>query len=163
MHKAEKLLKSDNSKIPLGLLVSMIHRTHMMYLNERMRNMDITAGQFPFIMVLSNEEGISQEELAAHFHIDKGTVARALRKLEDKEYLFKEVDRKNRRRYLIYLTEKGKNAVPRIKNIDREWETSMCSKFSDEEYCSLFDILKIITVNSLEKVDKNRENVNEIE
>ena len=58
MHKAEKLLKTDNSKIPLGLLVSMIHRTHMMYLNNRMRDMDITAGQFPFIMVLSNEEGI---------------------------------------------------------------------------------------------------------
>ena len=35
MLKAEKLLRMDNSKIPLGLLVSMIHRTRMMYLNDR--------------------------------------------------------------------------------------------------------------------------------
>jgi DNA-binding MarR family transcriptional regulator len=155
MQKAEKLLKIDNSEIPLGLLVSMIHRTRMMFLNEKMRDMDITAGQFPFIAVLSHEEGITQDELAAHFHIDKGTVARALRKLEDKEYLFRKVDSLNRRRYLIYLTEKGRNAVPTVVNIEKEWENSMCSKFSELDYNNLFDILKVLAVNSLENVDKN--------
>ena len=161
MQKAKKLLKIDNSEIPLGLLVSMIHRTHMMYLNDKMKDMDITAGQFPFIVVLSHEEGITQEELAAHFHIDKGTVARAIRRLEDNEYLFRKVDSLNRRRYLIYLTEKGRRAVPQIISIDKEWENSMCSKFSNEEYQNLFNILKVLAGNSLEKIDKNRENTNE--
>jgi len=160
MQKAEKLLKIDNSGIPLGLLVSMIHRTRMMYLNDKMKDMDITAGQFPFIMVLSHEEGITQEDLAAHFHIDKGTVARALRKLEDKKFIFREIDKKNRRRYLIYLTEKGRSAVPSIINIDMEWENSMCSKFSEEEYLNLFDILRVLAVNSLENVDRNGDNIN---
>ncbi len=158
MYKAEKLLKINNSKIPLGLIVSMIHRTRMMYLNDRVGDMDITPGQFPFIMVLSNEEGITQEELAAHFHIDKGTVARALRKLEDKNYLFRKVDSKNRRRYFIYLTDKGKKTVPKITNIEQEWENSICSKFSEEEYSRLFEILKILAINSLEKVNRNGEN-----
>ena len=161
MQKAKKLLKIDNSEIPLGLLMSMIHRTHMMYLNDKMKDMDITAGQFPFIVVLSHEEGITQEELAAHFHIDKGTVARAIRRLEDNEYLFRKVDSLNRRRYLIYLTEKGRRAVPQIISIDKEWENSMCSKFSNEEYQNLFNILKVLAGNSLEKIDKNRENTNE--
>ena len=158
MYKAEKLLKINNSKIPLGLIVSMIHRTRMMYLNDRVGDMDMTPGQFPFIMVLSNEEGITQEELAAHFHIDKGTVARALRKLEDKNYLFRKVDSKNRRRYFIYLTDKGKRTVPKITNIEQEWENSICSKFSEEEYSRLFEILKILAINSLEKVNRNGEN-----
>ena len=161
MQKAIKLLKIDNSEIPLGLLVSMIHRTRMMYLNDKMKDMDITAGQFPFIVVLSHEEGITQEELAAHFHIDKGTVARALRKLEDKEYLFRKVDSLNRRRYLIYLTEKGRRTVPKIISIDKEWENSMCTKFSNQEYQNLFNILKVLAGNSLEKIDENRENINE--
>jgi MarR family transcriptional regulator, temperature-dependent positive regulator of motility len=155
MQKAEKLLKIDNSEISLGLLVSMIHRTRMIYINDKMENMDITAGQFPFISVLSEEEGISQEELADHFHIDKGTVARALRKLEDNEYLFRKVDTLNRRRYLIYLTEKGRKAVPTLVNIEKEWENSMCSKFSQDDYNNLFDIIKVLAVNSLENVHKN--------
>ena len=161
MQKAKKLLEIDDSKIPLGLLVSMIHRTRMMYLNDKMKNLDITAGQFPFIVVLSDEEGITQDELAAHFHIDKGTVARALRKLEDKKYLFRKVDSLNRRRYLIYLTEKGRKAVPKIINIDKEWEDSICSEFSEEEYQNLFGILKVLASNSLENVDKNREYTHE--
>jgi MarR family transcriptional regulator, temperature-dependent positive regulator of motility len=155
MQKAEKLLKIDNSEISLGLLVSMIHRSRMIYVNDKMENMDITAGQFPFISVLSDEEGISQEELADHFHIDKGTVARALRKLEDNEYLFRKVDSLNRRRYLIYLTEKGRKAVPTLINIEKEWENSMCSKFSQDDYNNLFDILKVLAVNSLDNVHKN--------
>jgi DNA-binding MarR family transcriptional regulator len=155
MQKAEKLLKIDNSEISLGLLVSMIHRSRMIYVNDKMENMDITAGQFPFISVLSDEEGISQEELADHFHIDKGTVARALRKLEDNEYLFRKVDSLNRRRYLIYLTEKGRKAVPTLINIEKEWENSMCSKFSQDDYNNLFDILKVLAINSLENVHKN--------
>ncbi len=161
MLKAEKLLRMDNSKIPLGLLVSMIHRTRMMYLNDKMCDLDISAGQFPFILILSEEEGITQEEMAAHFHIDKGTVARALKKLEDNEYLFRKIDSENRRRYLIYLTEKGRKSVPQIINIDNEWEDNLCSKFSEVEYEKLFDILKILAVNSLENVNKNGENGNE--
>jgi DNA-binding MarR family transcriptional regulator len=62
---------------------------------------------------------------------------------------------------LIYLTEKGRKSVPQIINIDNEWEDNLCSKFSEVEYEKLFDILKILAVNSLENVDKNGENGNE--
>lgn len=157
MHNAKKLLKSHNCDIQLSLLVSMIYRTHMIYLNDKMKHMDITAGQIPFLMVLSREEGITQENLASHFHIDKGTVARALKKLEDNDYLFRKIDSENRRRYLIYLTEKGKNTIPQIMDIDKEWEDSMRSKISEEEYHHILDILKKIALKCLEKVDKNGE------
>jgi MarR family transcriptional regulator, temperature-dependent positive regulator of motility len=158
MYNAKKLLKSDDSEIPIGLMVSMIHRTHMIFINDKIKDMDITAGQIPFLMVLSREEGITQDDLASHFHIDKGTVARALRKMEDNNYLFREIDPENRRRHLIYLTEKGKNAVPQIVDIDKKWENAMCSKFSEEEYDHVFGILKIMALNCLEKVEMRKNN-----
>ncbi len=154
MHNAKKLLTSDDSEIPIGLMVSMIHRTHMIFVNDKIKHMDISAGQIPFLMVLSREEGITQDELAAHFHIDKGVVARALRKMEDKNYLFREIDPENRRRHLIYLTEKGKIAVPQIIDIDKEWEDSVCSKVSKDEYTQIMGILKKMALNCLEKVDR---------
>lgn len=157
MHNAKKLLKSDDSEIPIGLMVSMIHRTHMIFVNDKIKHMDLSAGQIPFLMVLSMEEGITQDELAAHFHIDKGVVARALRKMEDKNYLFREIDPYNRRRHLIYLTEKGKNAVPQIIDIDKEWEDSICYKISEEEYNQIMGILRKMALNCLQKVDRNGE------
>lgn len=156
MHKTESF-KMKDSKLPLGILLSMIHRSRMIYLNERMKHIGLTAGQCPFIMVLSEEEGITQEELAAHFHIDKGTVARAVKKLEEKHYLFRQVDLKNRRRYQIYLTNKGKGVVPQIIKIDKDWEDSVCCKYSKEEYNQLEDILKVLAIKSLEKLDRDGE------
>lgn len=155
MHNAKKLLESDDSEIPMSLIISMIHRTHMIFINEKIKDMDITAGQIPFLMVLSREEGISQDDLASHFHIDKGTVARALRKLEDNKYLFREIDPENRRRHLIYLTSKGKSTVPKIVDIDKEWGDSMRSNISEDEYNHVFNILRKMALKCLEKVDRN--------
>ena len=155
MHNAKKLLESDDSEIPMSLIISMIHRTHMIFINEKIKDMDITAGQIPFLMVLSHEEGISQDDLASHFHIDKGTVARALRKLEDNKYLFREIDPENRRRHLIYLTSKGKSTVPKIVDIDKEWGDSMRSNISEDEYNHVFNILRKMALKCLEKVDRN--------
>ena len=108
-------------------------------------------------MILSSEEGVNQDEIAAHFHLDKGTVARALKKLEDKNYLFREVDTQNRRKHLIYLTEKGKSIIPKIVDVDNEWENSLCSQFSNENYSQLFNTLKVLAMNGLEKIDENGE------
>ncbi|MGZ7043149.1 MAG: MarR family winged helix-turn-helix transcriptional regulator [Methanobacterium sp.] len=152
MHTAKKLLRSD-SEVPISLMVSMIHRTHMTFINDKIKHMDITAGQIPFLMVLSHEEGITQDELAAHFHIDKGTVARALRKLEDNNYILREIDPENRRKHLIYLTKRGRITIPKIEDIDNEWEDSLHLKISEDEYNYIFDVLKKMALNCLENID----------
>jgi len=113
-------------------------------------------------MILANKEGIIQEEIAADVHIDKRTAARALKKLEDKNYIFMEIDSKNRRRYLIYLTENGKKLVPKIIAINNEWEDFLCCKFSSEEYDQIYPILKGLAMKSLEKVEIMENLTNEL-
>ena len=108
-------------------------------------------------MHLSHKEGITQDDLAVHLHIDKGTVARALKKLEDNGFIYREINPQNRRRYLLFLTEKGRQIVPRIYDIDKEWEHSVCSNLSDTEYSHLFNALQTLAMKSLEKVHKNGE------
>ena len=155
--KTDHLVSIEDKEVSIGLLVSMIHRTHMKYLNNRIKKLDITAGQFPFLMVLFSKEGITQDEIAAHVQVDKGTVARALKKLEENNYLYRAVDLNNRRRYLIHLTNKGKSVVPKILAIDNEWETFLCSDSYGIEYDQIHAILKNLAVKSREKVENNGE------
>lgn len=157
MQHAKKLLENDLSDIPLGVFISIIHRTHIIHLNKEMKDLELTAGQFPFLIHLSHNEGITQDDLAIHLHIDKGTVARALKKLEDNGFIYREINPENRRRYLLFLTEKGTQVVPQIQSIDKEWEDSICSNFSDNERNHLFDILQTVATKSLERVHKNGE------
>jgi MarR family transcriptional regulator, temperature-dependent positive regulator of motility len=155
--KADHLMNIEDKEVSIGLLVSMIHRTHMKYLNNRIKKLDITAGQFPFLMVLFNKEGITQDEIAAHVQVDKGTVARALKKLEENNYLYRAVDLNNRRRYLIRLTDKGKSIVPKILAIDNEWENFLCNDSYGSEYHQIHAILKNLAYKSLEKFENNGE------
>lgn len=157
MHHTKKLLESDMTDIPLGVFISIIHRTRIIHLNNEMKELELTASQVPFLIHLSHDEGITQDDLAIHLHIDKGTVARALKKLEDKGFIYREINPQNRRRYLLFLTEKGRHIVPQIHNINKEWEDYVCSKFPDDECDRLFDILQTLAMKSLEKVHENGE------
>ena len=157
MHHTKKLLKNTPSDIPLGVFISIIHRTRLIHLNNEMKDLELTAGQVPFLMHLSHKEGITQDNLAVHLHIDKGTVARALKKLEDNGFIYREINPQNRRKYLLFLTEKGRQIVPKIHQIDKEWEKSVCSDLSDAEYIPLLNTLQTLAMKSLEKVHKNGE------
>ena len=157
MHHTKKLLENTPSDIPLGVFISIIHRTRLIHLNNEMKDLELTAGQVPFLMHLSHKEGITQDNLAVHLHIDKGTVARALKKLEDNGFIYREINPQNRRKYLLFLTEKGRQIVPKIHQIDKEWEKSVCSDLSDAEYIQLLNTLQTLATKSLEKVHKNGE------
>jgi DNA-binding MarR family transcriptional regulator len=157
MQHTKKLLENKPDDIPLGVFISIIHRTRTIHLNNEIKDLELTAGQVPFLMHLSRKEGITQDDLAVHLHIDKGTVARALKKLEDNGFIYREINPQNRRRYLLFLTEKGRQIVPQIYDIDKEWEHSVCSNLSDTEYSRLFNALQTLAMKSLEKVHKNGE------
>lgn len=157
VHHTKKLLENTPRDIPLGVFISIIHRTRLIHLNNEMKDLELTAGQVPFLMHLSHKEGITQDNLAVHLHIDKGTVARALKKLEDNGFIYREINPQNRRKYLLFLTEKGRQIVPKIHQIDKEWEKSVCSDLLDAEYIQLLNTLQTLAMKSLEKVHKNGE------
>ena len=157
VHHTKKLLENTPEDIPLGVFISIIHRTRIIHLNNEMKDLEITAGQVPFLMHLSHKEGITQDDLAVHLHIDKGTVARALKKLEDNGFIYREINPQNRRKYLLFLTEKGRQIVPKIHQINKEWEKSVCFDLSDVEYIKLLNTLQTLAMKSLEKVHKNGE------
>ncbi|BDZ68016.1 hypothetical protein GCM10025860_14640 [Methanobacterium ferruginis] len=81
--------------------------------------MNLTEGQVPYLMALSKKPGITQDDLAGMFYIDKGTIARSIQKLEDKELVQRVQDPVNRRRYKLSLTEKGEGIIPEILHAEK--------------------------------------------
>lgn len=80
VNKIKKICENDLNDVPLGIFVSIIHRTRMMYLNNELKSLNVTASQFLYLIGLYKKEGQTQEDLATHFFIDKGTVARGVKK-----------------------------------------------------------------------------------
>lgn len=161
MRKCKKICEDDLEDIPLGIFASIIHRARMMYLNNELKRFNVTSSQFIYLIGLYKKEGQTQEDLANHFFIDKGTVARGVKKLEDNGFICRRTDPENRRRYLLYLTEDGMALMPDIINIIKDWENSINEDLSKAEKEQINELLKKLTMKSLNKLHDTEENLNE--
>jgi DNA-binding MarR family transcriptional regulator len=135
-------------EIPLGALVSIVHRAHFIALNAKMRYYDLSAGQLFALLYLSKRQGTPQDALARHFHHNKATIARAIARLERGGYVRRVVDPENRRAVRLYLTQKGNEIIPIILALDRDWETEVCRDLSDDEQNALRKLLMRIAEKS---------------
>ena len=119
------------------------------YIGKKIEPYGIGSGQFPFLMRLYREDGINQESLSDYLKIDKGTTARAIQKLVDEGYVFRQRDEKDKRSYRVFLTEKGKKLEPDMKKIASEWEDILFSSFDDSQRREITNSLEIMFENVL--------------
>lgn len=140
--------------IPLNGLLSIIVRNHFIFMNRELKHLNLTEGQVPYLVALSKNEQLTQDDLAKMFHIDKGTIARTIQKLEGKELVQRLHDPVNRRRYRLSLTEKGEEIVPEILHAEKKWEKILFKDFSDKESSLLVKNVATLAKNSLE-LNKN--------
>lgn len=141
--------------LPLGAFISMTSRSHFVRINHRMKELGLSAGQFFVLMVLSDEQGITQDYLAGIFLIDKGSIARAVNVLEEKGIVKRITDENNRRAVRLYLTEAGEKLIPEVVKIDREWEEAAFSELTEEEREQAKKLLRRISENSYEAAYEN--------
>jgi hypothetical protein len=89
--------------IPPGAIVSLVNRSRFVFLNNRLRPPGLPAGQFPVLMLLSQKQDFMQDTPVRHYRPDKGTIARAVRKLEAVGYIRRITDPRNRRVVRLFL------------------------------------------------------------
>ena len=143
--------------IPLGKLVGIISRSHYNYLNNKFRDLNINPTQFSFLIEIKYEKNINQHEISKNCSIDKGAVARALRKLEEQGLVIREIDESNRRQNMLSLTEKGHETLNQAMAIIDDWEKEVYKDITDQERKTAHDILKKIALESF-KINQNLKN-----
>ena len=78
------------------------------YVMEACRPLKITYSEYILLLRLFDYEGASQEDLSRTLQTDKSAVARTLKLLEQKGFIFREKDEIDRRIKRIRLTEYGR-------------------------------------------------------
>ncbi|MCM1988714.1 MarR family winged helix-turn-helix transcriptional regulator [Oceanirhabdus seepicola] len=132
------------NKESLGKYISAIYRNSQSIINKKLEGYDIGSGQYDFLYVISTNEGISQKELSNILKIGKATTAKAVKSLMKSGYVKRERDEKDKRFYKLYLTEKGKEIVPKIESSFKFMIGVFSEGFSDEEYENILQSLKEI-------------------
>jgi len=109
--------------------------------------LNFTPEQWVILDILYKEDGVSQTELAIGSFKDSPTVSRIIDLLEKKELVTRMRFENDRRRYKIFLTEKGQTdydiALPAVNELrEKSWEN-----LSEEDYKTYLRIMSQIVKN----------------
>lgn len=117
------------------------------------KNFAITPEQASILHILYQEDGISQRQLGKTALKDRPNITRLIDILEEKKFVYRELDPQNRRIFKVFITEEGKKQVESILPDIMEARKRAFDGLSEED----LEILKNILVkiqNNLEETFK---------
>ncbi|WP_370574934.1 MarR family winged helix-turn-helix transcriptional regulator [Methanomethylovorans sp.] len=125
----DKLRKQES----IGRDISHLFRSIRNFMGRQLEPYGIGDAQFPFLMLLLHEDGISQERLATALKCDRATSARSISRLEHAGYVRRVVDPDDRRAYKVFLTELGQDMGHIMWSVSRDLNDMLLEGFTDEE------------------------------
>lgn len=132
----------------IGRYASMVGRCGQIYFDRRFKNYDIGCGQQFFLAVIEEKPGISQFELCKVTGFDKGTTAKAVKKLEELNYLIRKVDESDKRVYHLFVTEKALPIVKLVYQVQRDWEDILTGGFTQEQREDFKKSIQLVAKNA---------------
>lgn len=136
----EKDIFDDMSLI---LLMYNISQNGIKFARSKSKELTNLHDSYYLLKIYYSEIELSQEDLCDIFCQSKGTVAKTLRKLEDKGYIERIINKDNRRKYILKLTKKGEEVIPVLKREMDYWHNSVgLAKISDESMDVIRDVAR---------------------
>lgn len=121
--------------------------------NDRAKHLNLSGAQVRYIQIIGDQPGISQDAIAKAVGVDKGTVARAIKKLEVEQYVYRKRNKEDIRAWCIFLTRRGEEVYFAHEESGQDFEKKLFKGFEDEEIDTLVDLVGRLTSN-LDKITK---------
>lgn len=141
----------ENIYEELGKWISILYRQFQVYINNELKDLNITSSEYIFLIKLYENKELNQEELSSMYYIDKALTARSLKNLEKKGYIQRLKDENDKRAYKICVTQKAVLIKSRIYEALESWDKTICANVSDNTIKEVAKVLKEMSLRALEK------------
>ena len=136
-------------RVSIGWLVSILHRSGQSYIGRRLEPHGVGSGQVSFLAELFElGDGLSQDDLAAHFQCDKATASRALKRLESEGYVERRRSDADGRVNLVLLTPKARAFRDTLFGVLSDWTEVLSTGLSAAERKDLIRLLEKLVDNA---------------
>ena len=116
-----------------GTYISVLMRQLNLFFGHELSDVEITASELMYLSQLYNRDGLTQEEMAAVITVDKAATTRTIQGMEKKGLVRREAHEENYRANRVYLTDKAKNAEPRIRELQKKWGDFITQDMTQKE------------------------------
>lgn len=116
-----------------GRNFNLLSRRTQMYITQACKPYGITYSEFVILLALYEEDRCSQEQLGKRMCADKGFIAHNVKLLEEKNYVVRYPDKKDKRVRRIYITEKGNEHKALFQQMSLQWIKLLTVDMTEEE------------------------------
>ena len=127
--------------------IGMIARALDSISNIEFKDLNLTKGQYLYLIRICENPGIIQEKVAEMIKVDRTTAARAIQKLELQGFIEKREDEINKKIKKLFPTQKGNKVYPFLKKEGEHSNQVALTGFSEQEIDCLLDFLQRVREN----------------
>ncbi|MBR6807800.1 MAG: MarR family transcriptional regulator [Clostridia bacterium] len=128
--------------------INILSRAEGVYRSNKLKGTPLSPCHHSYVLAISGNPGMSQDELARHLCVNKSGVTRHLSFLEQHGYVKRITGENDKRISNVYPTEKMLEILPAVKEIVLGWDAYLSSALSEDERETLHLLLDKITVKA---------------
>lgn len=133
-----------NIEKSISFLLSKCHQRACEITRDEISDYDLTPAQFGLLVILWQQDGLTQADLAEKGQIDRTTICGLVSRLEKKELAKRQPHNHDRRACRIHLTEHGKLMAPLLSECVIRGQTNLTNDLNEREVNELIRMLNIL-------------------
>ncbi len=133
--------------------VNMVSRSSTLYLDQKLKDGDLRGYHAKYIFCICANPGFSQEEIARSIFVNKSNVARQIKYLSKHGYILRRESGEDKRKTLIYPTEKAEEARKKLHALNEGWRNEITRGFSEEQLKTLMRLTEKLYKNAVEYME----------
>jgi DNA-binding MarR family transcriptional regulator len=131
----------------LGYQIGLLSRLFDRSLQESLRDLGVAPGQFAPLVMLFEQDGLTQAELCRRINVEQPTMANTLERMERDGLIKRKPDAADRRRALVFLTQKAKDVRAQVMEGVREVSNRTVAQISAADQDAIFRLLARMVEN----------------
>ena len=136
---------------------NILSRCESIYRTDRLKEANLCGFHHSYILAISRNPGLSQEQLGRMVCFNKSNVTRHLAQLEQQGYVERRPSPTDKRVTLVYPTDRMLSILPKVRKIVEDWNAYLVEGLSPEEVEQFQATLLKITLRAKEYVNSKDE------
>ncbi len=118
------------------------HKISRMY-NQKAKAHGLTMS-IGFILLIVDKDGTASTQLGPRMGMEPTSLSRTLKTMEKKGYIYREVDKSDKRKVLIFLTPEGIELRKRVKEVVVDFNEKLLQTIPEHKLAVFFEIMNLI-------------------
>ena len=132
----------DNYSRDISRYIRLLYLQRRRFVNAHINHKNLHGSMFSMLTLLNRNPGSNQDMLCKELKIDKSNVTRMCHQLESMGYIVREQSQEDKRRNMLYLTDKGQSVIPEYRELLSIWHTAATEGMTLEEKEALIGLLE---------------------